>query len=99
MSIKKLLALMALFGMFNLTWAEEDEDEYVDEDEYEYVDEDEDEAEEPVVEKKAPKAKAKAKSSGKTRLGLSVGLSGDSKMIQGAYDLGNDMDILVGVDG
>lgn len=92
MSIKKLLALMALFGMFNLTWAE---DEYEDEDEYEYVDEDEEE----VVEKKAPKAKAKAKSSSKSRLGLSVGFSGDSKMIQGAYDLGNGMEIVVGVDG
>lgn len=93
MSIKKLLTLMALFGMFNLTWAEEYE--YEDEDEYEYVDEDEEE----VVEKKAPKAKAKAKSSGKSRIGLSVGLSGDSKMILGAYDMGNGMEIVVGADG
>lgn len=74
---------MVLFAFASFSWAQD-------------VEEEEDEEEEVVeVVKAKPVAK---KAVGQSRMGLQVGMDGNSKMINYVYDMGTGLRILVGLD-
>lgn len=74
---------MVLFAFASFSWAQD-------------VEEEEDEEEEVVeVVKAKPVAK---KAAGQSRMGLQVGMDGNSKMINYVYDMGTGLRILVGLD-